>query len=161
MTGPDEKLDRELPPTIADFASAYLLSTNTLERAKAEMDAAAKSAQDEARSKIKAPAERESPKSEAGAQEVPKPTQPVKAGYLKTAGLSDKIVSALFLDVAPSEAAVAQVRMIIDAKSTILKNGDFIPEPNERVIYIFALFADKWVAEIGRASCRERVFRRV
>jgi hypothetical protein len=33
----------------------------------------------------------------------------------------------LLPDVAPSEAAMAQARMLIDAKSTILKSGDFIP----------------------------------
>jgi hypothetical protein len=38
-----------------------------------------------------------------------------------------KIVSALLPDVAPSEAAMAQARMLIDSKSTILKSGDFIP----------------------------------
>ena len=38
-----------------------------------------------------------------------------------------KIVSALLPDVAPSEAAMAQARMLIDARSTILKSGDFIP----------------------------------
>ena len=37
-----------------------------------------------------------------------------------------KIVSALLPDVAPSEAAMAQARMLIDARSTILKSGDFI-----------------------------------
>jgi hypothetical protein len=37
-----------------------------------------------------------------------------------------KILSALLPDVAPSEAAMAQARMLIDAKSTILKCGDFI-----------------------------------
>ena len=38
-----------------------------------------------------------------------------------------KIVSALLPDVAPSEAAMAQARMLIDARSTILRSGDFIP----------------------------------
>ena len=38
-----------------------------------------------------------------------------------------KIVSALLPDVAPSEAAMAQARMLLDAKSAILKSGDFIP----------------------------------
>jgi hypothetical protein len=37
-----------------------------------------------------------------------------------------KILSALLPDVAPSEAAMAQARMLIDARSTILKSGDFI-----------------------------------
>ena len=36
-----------------------------------------------------------------------------------------KILSALLPDVAPSEAAMAQARMLIDAKSTILKSGDW------------------------------------
>jgi len=37
-----------------------------------------------------------------------------------------KIVSALLPDVAPSEAALEQARMLIDVKSTLLKSGDFL-----------------------------------
>ena len=51
VTGTADELDRELPATLVDFVSAHLQLKNTLDRAKAEMDAAAKAAQAEARSK--------------------------------------------------------------------------------------------------------------
>lgn len=51
ITGTADELDRELPATLVDFVSAHLQLKNTLDRAKAEMDAAAKAAQAEARSK--------------------------------------------------------------------------------------------------------------
>jgi PRTRC genetic system protein E len=94
VTGTAEELDRDLPATLVDFVSAHLQLKNTLDRAKAEMDAAAKSAQADARSKIKAPAKKEPPKPETGAQEIPKPTQPVKAEPPKTASLFDAPASA-------------------------------------------------------------------
>jgi PRTRC genetic system protein E len=89
VTGTAEELDRDLPATLVDFVSAHLQLRNTLDRAKAEMDAAAKTAQAEARSKTKAPGKKELPKPETGAQEIPKPTQPVKAEPPKTASLFD------------------------------------------------------------------------
>lgn len=89
VTGTAEELDRELPATIVGFVSAHLELRNTLDRAKAEMDAAAKTAQAEARSKAKGPAKKEPPKPEAGAQEIPKFIQPVKAEPPKTASLFD------------------------------------------------------------------------
>lgn len=94
VTGTAEELDRELPGTIVGFVSAHLQLRNTLDRAKAEMDAAAKTAQAEARSKTKAPAKRESPKLEAGAVEAQKPAQPVKAEPPRTASLFDAPASA-------------------------------------------------------------------
>jgi PRTRC genetic system protein E len=94
VTGTAEELDRDLPATIVGFVSAHLQLKNTLDRAKAEMDAAAKSAQTEARSKSKVPAKRESPKLEAGVAEASKPAQPVKAEPPKTASLFDTIASA-------------------------------------------------------------------
>ena len=51
VTGTAEELDRDLPATLVNFVSAHLQLKNTLDRAKAEMDAAAKTAQAEARSK--------------------------------------------------------------------------------------------------------------
>src|SRR5258708_14455528 len=45
VTGTAEELDRDLPGTLVDFVSAHLQLKNTLDRAKAEMDAAAKTAQ--------------------------------------------------------------------------------------------------------------------
>ncbi len=89
VTGTAEELDRDLPATLVDFVSSHLQLKNTLDRARAEMDAAAKTAQAEARSKTKAPVKREPPKPESGAQEIPKPTQPVKAESPKTASLFD------------------------------------------------------------------------
>jgi hypothetical protein len=58
------------------------------------MDAAAKSAQADARSKTKAPAKKELPKPETGAQETPKPAQPVKPEPPRTASLFDAPASA-------------------------------------------------------------------
>ena len=53
VTGTADELDRDLPATVVNFISAHLELKNTLDRAKAEMDAAAKAAQAEARSKSK------------------------------------------------------------------------------------------------------------
>jgi PRTRC genetic system protein E len=94
VTGTGEELDRDLPATLVDFVSAQLQLRNTLDRAKAEMDAAAKTAQADARSKTKAPAKKEPPKPETGAQEIPKPAQPAKAEPPKTASLFDAPASA-------------------------------------------------------------------
>jgi PRTRC genetic system protein E len=51
LTGTAEELDRDLPSSIVDFVAAHLQLKSTLERAKAEMDAAGKAAQAEARAK--------------------------------------------------------------------------------------------------------------
>jgi len=53
LTGTADELDRDLPATIVNFVSAHLELKNTLDRAKAEIDAAAKAAQPDARSKSK------------------------------------------------------------------------------------------------------------
>ena len=63
LTGTAEELDRDLPSSIVDFVAAHLQLKSTLERAKAEMDAAGKAAQAEARAK-KLPAKKEQPKAE-------------------------------------------------------------------------------------------------
>jgi len=55
VTGTAEDLDAELSPTIISFVGSHLQMKNTLEKAKAEMDAASKAAQAEARSKSKSP----------------------------------------------------------------------------------------------------------
>lgn len=39
----------------------------------------------------------------------------------------EKIVGALLPDIAISDAALAEARMMVDAKSTILRSGDFLP----------------------------------
>jgi PRTRC genetic system protein E len=54
VTGTAEELDRELPVTIVGFVSAHLQLKNTLERAKSEMDEAAKTAAAEDKKKTAA-----------------------------------------------------------------------------------------------------------
>lgn len=65
VTGTADELDLELPTTLVNFVSAHLELRNTLDRAKAEMDAAAKTAQADARSKSKTAATKPAPKLEA------------------------------------------------------------------------------------------------
>jgi PRTRC genetic system protein E len=90
VTGKADELDRDLPATLVNFVSAHLQLRNTLDRAKAEMDAAAKTAQAEARSKTKTMAKKEPPKPETTTPtDAPKPTQPVKEEPSRTASLFD------------------------------------------------------------------------
>jgi PRTRC genetic system protein E len=70
VTASAEELDRDLPATLVSFVGAHLGLKNSLDRAKAEMDAAAKAAQAEARSRGKTSATKAATKSE-----VTKPTE--------------------------------------------------------------------------------------
>jgi PRTRC genetic system protein E len=94
VTGTAEELDRDLPATLVDFVSAHMQLKNTLDRAKVEMEAAAKTAQAEARSKTKAPVKKDPPKPENAHQEALKPAAPVKPEPLRTASLFDAPQSA-------------------------------------------------------------------
>ena len=82
LTGTAEDLDRDLPSSIVDFVASHLQLKSTLERAKAEMDAAGKAAQAEARAKKVLPkkeqpkAETEKPATAAKPVEPPKPEPP-------------------------------------------------------------------------------------
>ena len=68
ITGTAEELDRELPGQLVSFVGAHLQLQSTLATAKAEMDAAAKVAREEARKKgIK-------PVTTPAAESAPKPT---------------------------------------------------------------------------------------
>jgi PRTRC genetic system protein E len=53
FTGAAVELDEQLPAAIVSFVASHLELKNTLARAKEEMDAAAKAAQEEARNKAK------------------------------------------------------------------------------------------------------------
>ena len=89
VTGTANELDQDLPATLVSFVSAHLQLKNTLDRAKTEMDAAAKAAQAEARSKSKTPATKAAPKPEpAKTAETPK-TLPQVPESTKTASLFD------------------------------------------------------------------------
>jgi PRTRC genetic system protein E len=56
ITGTAEELDRDLPQHLIEFVGAHLQLQSTLASAKADMDAAAKAAREEARKKITKPA---------------------------------------------------------------------------------------------------------
>lgn len=83
VTGTADELDNELPTTLVNFVSSHLQLRNTLDRAKAEMDAAAKTAKAEARSKTApktepARTEPSATETKKPADAVPRPTEPKK-----------------------------------------------------------------------------------
>ena len=91
VTGTADELDRELPSTLVNFVSAHLQLKNTLERAKEEMDAAAKAAQAEARTKAKTSVKNEATKPDVEKPApIPKAVEPEPA---KTASLFDMPLS--------------------------------------------------------------------
>jgi len=93
LTGTAEELDRDLPSSIVDFVASHLQLKSTLERAKAEMDAAGKAAQAEARAK-KLPAKKEQPKEEpAKSVAAVKPVEAAKPAPPKTFSLFDTSAS--------------------------------------------------------------------
>ena len=75
VTGTAEDLDAELSKTIVGFVGSHLQMKNTLEKAKAEMDAASKAAQVEARAKSKT-ATRSVPAKTEVSQNAPPPSLP-------------------------------------------------------------------------------------
>ncbi|MFC5861743.1 PRTRC system protein E [Acidicapsa dinghuensis] len=90
VTGTADELDRDLPATLVNFVGAHLELRNTLDRAKAEMDSAAKTAQAEARSKSKKAGTKPAPKTEvAKPAETPKTTPPPSPEPARAAGLFD------------------------------------------------------------------------
>ena len=90
VTGTAEELDRELSATVVNFVAAHLELKNTLDRAKAEMDAAAKAAQTEARSKSKTqPAKVVAKPEPTRASEAAKPVPQTPSEPPRVAGLFD------------------------------------------------------------------------
>jgi PRTRC genetic system protein E len=104
VTGTAEDLDAELSSTIVGFVGSHLQMKNTLEKAKAEMDAASKAAQAEARAKSKTPTKTVPPKTET-TQPVAtvKPAESVKPVPQKTASLFDLSAPAATPTAAPDE----------------------------------------------------------
>lgn len=94
VTGTAEELDRDLPSTLVNFVGAHLELKNTLDRAKQEMDTAAKAAQAEARSKSKTAATKAAPKPDAKIAEAPKASTQTSSEPTKTAGLFDTPIEA-------------------------------------------------------------------
>ena len=90
VTGTAEELDHDLPATLVNFVSAHLELKNTLDRAKAEIGAAAKTAQAEARTKSKTATTKPGPKPEvAKPAETPKPAPQPAPESPRTASLFD------------------------------------------------------------------------
>jgi PRTRC genetic system protein E len=90
FTGTAAELDAQLPDAIVSFVASHLELKNTLDRAKAEMTAAAKAAQDEAKNKSKTtkkapPAEAPVRKDEQKAAEPPRaPSAPEHPAQIKS-----------------------------------------------------------------------------
>ena len=106
VTGTAEDLDAELSTTIISFVGSHLQMKNTLEKAKAEMDAASKAAQAETRAKAKTPA-KTAPSNTEVTQYAPtaKPTEPAKPAPQKPASLFDMPAPAATTTTAPAEPA--------------------------------------------------------
>ena len=104
VTGTAEDLDAELSTTIISFVGSHLQMKNTLEKAKAEMDAASKAAQAEARAKSKTPTKATTARAEV-TQNVPaaKPVEPTKPAPQKPASLFDMPITATTPTTAPAE----------------------------------------------------------
>ena len=104
VTGTAEDLDAELSTTIVSFVGSHLQMKNTLEKAKAEMDAASKAAQAEARSKSKTPAKVTPAKTEVtqNASTV-KPAEPAKPAPQKPASLFDMPTPAAITTITPAD----------------------------------------------------------
>jgi len=90
VTGTAEELDTQLGSTLVGFVASHLQMKNSLEKAKADMDAATKTAQAEARAKSKAatrsvPAKTEVTKNAPSA----KPPEPAKPAPQKPVSLFD------------------------------------------------------------------------
>ncbi len=89
VSGTAEDLDRDLPSTLVHYVASHMQLKNTLEKAQAEMDAAAKAARAEASAK-KAPLKKESAKPEANLDpDTLKLTEPARPEPPRTASLFD------------------------------------------------------------------------
>ena len=104
VTGTAEDLDAELSTTIISFVGSHLQMKNTLEKAKAEMDAASKTAQAEARAKSKTPAKTVPPNTEV-TQPAPtaKAAEPAKPAPQKPASIFDLPTPATTPTTMPAE----------------------------------------------------------
>jgi PRTRC genetic system protein E len=105
VTGTAEELDRDLPSTLVNFVSSHLQLKNSLERAQAEMDAAAKTAQAEARAKAKTPIKKEPAKPEdAKPAAAVRPVEMAKPEPAQTASLFDSPAPAAATLTSPPDA---------------------------------------------------------
>ena len=107
VTGTAEELDAELSSTIVGFVGSHLQMKNTLEKAKAEMDAASKAAQAEARAKSKTSTMKALSKPEIiQPAATAKPIEPAKPARPNTASLFDVPIPAATQTTASLESEV-------------------------------------------------------
>jgi PRTRC genetic system protein E len=98
VTGTVEDLDRELPQTLLHFVSSHLELKNTLEQAKADIEAASKAARTEARKKSGSQVSRKD-------QAVPPGNTARSAPEIPAAVKSEPTKAASLFDPAPEPAA--------------------------------------------------------
>ena len=104
VTGTAEELDAELSSTIVGFVGSHLQMKNTLEKAKAEMDAASKAARAEVRGKSKTPTKAVPPKTETTQlAATARPAELAKPALVQTASLFDAPAGVATASAAPSE----------------------------------------------------------
>ena len=90
VTGTAEELDTQLAATLVGYVASHLQMKNALEKAKADMDAATKAVQAEARAKSKTTPTRTPTKADtAPATTVVQTTEPAKPAPAKPASLFD------------------------------------------------------------------------
>lgn len=119
ISGTAEDLDRDLPSTLVGFVSSHLQLKNTLEKAQAEMDAAAKAAKAEANAK-KTPARKDTTKAEAsGSTVAAKPAEPPKSEPAKTANLFDLPTLVATPDFTEESNKEAEILAEINANSSV------------------------------------------
>jgi PRTRC genetic system protein E len=116
VAGTAEELDAELPSALVQFVGAHLELGNTLESAKEQMAAAAKTAKAEARSKTSAKtatagAEAAAAVTKKPAEIAPKPAEPRKPEPARSASL---------FDIGPGAAAAAVPASDADEEEEIL-----------------------------------------
>src|SRR5271166_147111 len=76
ITGTAEELDRDLPQQLVEFTGSHIQLQSTLASAKAEMDAAAKAAREEARKKASKPSGMSTPTTPVATAATPVPREP-------------------------------------------------------------------------------------
>ena len=76
ITGTAEELDRDLPQQLVEFTGSHLQLQSTLASARAEMEAAAKAAREEARKKTSKPSSASNPTTPATPATAPVPREP-------------------------------------------------------------------------------------
>jgi PRTRC genetic system protein E len=120
VSGTAEELDAELPSALVQFVGAHLELRNTLETAKEQMAAAAKTAKAEAKSKAAskiAPASTEPAAAETKkpADAAPKPAEPRKQEPARSASL---------FDIGPAQAATSVPTSNGDDEEEILAEAE-------------------------------------